>query len=91
MADSYHTVTNTLEQGDGAPHDVHPYLLRRKGCSKTNYYQLMPRVSEELKEHAREYTNLCNTFEDFFLWVEGKVGVESRSFIWCAHTFLSAY
>lgn len=62
-------------QGSDAPQDIHPYLLRRTGVSRTNHYQFIPRVSKELMDHEQEYTNLCNSFEEFFIWVEQKVRV----------------
>jgi hypothetical protein len=36
-------------------------------------YQLVPRVSKEIMENKREYNNLCNSFAEFFDWVEAKV------------------
>jgi hypothetical protein len=75
LIQSMYLHTDIIQQGEGAPPEVHPLLLRRKGVSRTNHYQLVPRVSKELTDNIQEYANLCNAFEEFFFWVEEKVCV----------------
>ncbi|KAJ6578502.1 hypothetical protein B0H19DRAFT_1062983 [Mycena capillaripes] len=48
------------EQGNDAPKDVHPNLLRREGVSKVNY-QRGPRPAKEMKDEPEE-TELLNEF-----------------------------
>ncbi|KAH9964003.1 hypothetical protein BJV74DRAFT_716264, partial [Russula compacta] len=59
-------------QGYDAPVGVHPNFLHREGASKTNHYQLIPRVAAELMDHTCEYQNLCNSFEELFAWIKEK-------------------
>jgi hypothetical protein len=73
-----HLSTNNL-QGDDAPPDIHPNLLRRQGVVRPTQFlhQLVPHISKEMMENKREYKNLCNTFSDLFAWVENKVRFSS--------------
>ncbi|KAH9939224.1 hypothetical protein B0H21DRAFT_825258 [Amylocystis lapponica] len=60
-------------RGNTAPTDVHPELLRHKGKSSTNHTQFIPYASQEMKLNERIYENLCNSFEEFFAWIEPKL------------------
>ncbi|KAJ7703457.1 hypothetical protein B0H16DRAFT_1747922 [Mycena metata] len=42
------------QQGDGAPQDVHPHLLRRPGVSRVNFTQRVPHPSQEMKDEPEE-------------------------------------
>ncbi|KAJ6480031.1 hypothetical protein C8R47DRAFT_961149, partial [Mycena vitilis] len=53
-------------QGDGAPDDVHPDNLRKKGKGKSNLSQRGPRESQELRLNKEEYLRIADAFTDFF-------------------------
>ncbi|KAJ7766829.1 hypothetical protein B0H16DRAFT_1453844 [Mycena metata] len=42
------------QNGDGAPQDVHPNLLRRPGVSRVNFTQRVPHPSQEMKDEPEE-------------------------------------
>ncbi|OSD07737.1 hypothetical protein PYCCODRAFT_1352482, partial [Trametes coccinea BRFM310] len=39
----------------------------------TNHHQMVPYVSQEVTLHQETYQNLCDAFEDFFLWMDEKL------------------
>ncbi|KAJ6535545.1 hypothetical protein B0H19DRAFT_1322533 [Mycena capillaripes] len=59
-----------MEQGDGAPEDVHPNFVQKEGVQKTNYSQRAPLPSQEMKEEPEETEQLSEFIQLVTLIIE---------------------
>lgn len=62
-----------LLQGNGAPSDVDPAVLKRAGSKRFNTSQTMPRTSTELQENCYSYEQLQISLERLFEWLRQTV------------------
>lgn len=75
------TLQNTLfschnsyaTQGHDAPVDVQPAMLKRSGCSRTNYNQFIPYTSKDVTDHSAVYQSVKTILRDVFIWLAEKV------------------
>ncbi|KAG2062805.1 hypothetical protein BDR04DRAFT_1164621 [Suillus decipiens] len=54
--------------GHEAPSDVQPWLLERDGM-RTNYGQMVPYISKDLKQHQSIYGTIARVYAQLFEWV----------------------
>ena len=64
---------NTFLQGNGAPDNVQPAMLKRAGCSRTNHHQFIPYMSKDITDHAQVYQLVKKILRDVFDWLAEKV------------------
>ncbi|KAI9058422.1 hypothetical protein FKP32DRAFT_1680827 [Trametes sanguinea] len=67
-------------QGHNVPRDLHPMTLKQSVKSRTNHHQMMPYLSKELILNQEVYNNLCDAFEDLFIWLERKLRAQLPEF-----------
>ncbi|KAJ3015543.1 hypothetical protein NUW54_g1012 [Trametes sanguinea] len=67
-------------QGHNVLRDLHPMTLKQSMKSHTNHHQMMPYLSKELILNQEVYNNLCNAFEDPFIWLERKLRAQLPEF-----------
>ena len=67
----------SLRQGQDAPADVPPVMLRRAGGIKTNYHQMLPYPSKDMTTSGASsiYLSVKSILGALFEWLEGKVRV----------------
>ena len=84
-----HTVgaDQSLRQGQDAPADVPPVMLRRTGGIKTSYHQLLPYPSKDMTASGASsvYLSVKSILGALFEWLEGKVRVLIRADIFFIH------
>ncbi|KAG1778087.1 hypothetical protein EV702DRAFT_1196503 [Suillus placidus] len=56
--------TRFAEQGDGAPADIHPDLLRKTGKSRINFAQRIPYASSTIQSNTEQYFILTEIIQD---------------------------
>ncbi|KAI9066810.1 hypothetical protein FKP32DRAFT_1645100 [Trametes sanguinea] len=59
--------------GHTVPPAIHPLTLTQQNKKRTNHHQMVPYTSKEVTLHQDEYRNLCDAFEEFFLWMDAKL------------------
>ena len=62
-----------FSQGNGAPDNVQPAMLKRAGCSRTNHHQFIPYMSKDITDHAQVYQLVKKILRDVFDWLAEKV------------------
>lgn len=70
-------MSSIVLQGQDAPTDTPPVMLRRTGGSKTNYHQLLPYASKDITAPGSHsiYQSVKSILGAVFDWLEGKVRV----------------
>lgn len=57
-----------MHQGNEAPKEVQPWLLEKEGM-RTNYQQVIPYISKDLREHQHIYSTISRVYAELFEWV----------------------
>lgn len=56
--------------------DAHPKQIVRADNSRTNYAQMLPYVSLDIRKHEDVYHNIGSIFGDMFQWISQQVSLQ---------------
>lgn len=70
--------TNVGGQGNRVPTDLHLLLAGKEDGTRTNYHQMLPYTSQDMKKHFKVYQNLQVVFQKVFEFMAMQV---------CFHVF----
>ncbi|EGO28246.1 hypothetical protein SERLADRAFT_434123 [Serpula lacrymans var. lacrymans S7.9] len=69
--------TNFLEnQGDDTPAEILPLMLEREDRRCTNYSQMIPYLSKEIKDDSTIYQTIKVVFADLFHWIHDVIELQ---------------
>ena len=61
-------------QGYEFPPNAHPVRTQKEDQSRTNYTQLLPYTSKDMRDYDSVYQDLQTLFHDVFEWMAEQVG-----------------
>ncbi|EGN97242.1 hypothetical protein SERLA73DRAFT_74955 [Serpula lacrymans var. lacrymans S7.3] len=62
--------------GDDAPTEISPLMLEREDGRRTNYSQMIPYLSKEIKDHSTIYRTIKVVFADLFHWIHDVIELQ---------------
>ena len=62
-----------LTKGYDVPPNAHPTMIGKEDGSRTNYSQLLPYTSKDVRDYDGIYRDLEAVFEDVFEWIAEQV------------------
>ncbi|EGO02487.1 hypothetical protein SERLA73DRAFT_69992 [Serpula lacrymans var. lacrymans S7.3] len=63
-------------RGDDAPTEILPLMLEREDGRCTNYSQMIPYLSKEIKDHSTIYQTIKVVFADLFYWIHDVIELQ---------------
>ncbi|KAG2158724.1 uncharacterized protein EDB93DRAFT_1245956 [Suillus bovinus] len=63
------SIDSLWAKGNEAPKEVQPWLLEKEGM-RTNYQQVIPYISKDLRKHQHIYSTISHVYAELFEWME---------------------
>ena len=60
-------------KGYDVPSNAHPMMMGKEDGSRTNYSQLLPYTSKDVRDYDGVYQDLHTAFRDVFEWIAEQV------------------